>query len=368
MDQERIPLSRPSLKAEDLEAVSAVLRSGNLVQGAEVEKLEDVLARLLGSKYAIAVSSGTAALELSIMSLGIGRNDEVIVPPYSFVATANAVALTGATPIFADLCDNQLNICADSVQSRITERTKAIVVVHEFGFTANLERLLKVAKEHDLAIVEDAACALGSHAYGAPLGTFGIIGCFSFHPRKIVTSGEGGLVLTNDHQIASYVRSMRNHGLDEGNAVRRYSRVGYNFRMTDFAAALLTSQLQRLDHIVQSRNQIASRYTSDMSRELVRFPDYLPQEIKNWQTFPVLLPSEEMADRFMQFLNERNVSAIRPAQHIPSEPAYALNAMYAPQISPNALQLWKRCVAVPLFEEMTENEISRVIGSVNEFH
>jgi perosamine synthetase len=368
MDHERIPLSRPSLRIEDFEAVTAVLKSGNLVQGSEVAKLEAFLANHLGSHYAIAVSNGTAALELSIMSLGIGINDEVIVPPYSFVATANAVALTGATPVFADVCDDQLNICADSVRSRITKRTKAIVVVHEFGFTANLEKLLKVAKDFNLPLVEDAACALGSRAYGAQLGTLGAIGCFSFHPRKIVTSGEGGLVVTSNPQVADFIRSMRNHGLDERDNVRRYSRIGYNFRMTDFGAALLTSQLKRLDSIIYSRNQIANLYTSEISKDLVRFPHYLPQETKNWQTFPLLLPSEETASQFIHFMEKQNIAAIRPAQHIPSEPSYATSTKHTAQISPNALHLWKRCVAVPLLEDMTENEISRVIGSINEFH
>ena len=368
MDHERIPLSRPSLRGEDFEAVNSVLRSGNLVQGLEVSRLEAFLGNFLGSNYAIAVSSATAALELSIMSLGIGISDEVIVPPYSFVATANAVALTGATPIFADLCEDQLNICADSVRSRITKRTKAIVVVHEFGFTANLEKLLQVAKDFNLPIVEDAACALGSRAYGAQLGTLGVIGCYSFHPRKIVTSGEGGLVVTNNPQVAEFIRSMRNHGIDEHDNLRKYTLIGYNFRMTDFGAALLNSQLKRLDSIIYSRNQIASLYTSEISNDLVKFPRYLSQETKNWQTFPLLLQSEEMANRFIEFLDKRNVTAIRPAQYIPLEPAYAKRTKHSPQISPNALHFWNRCIAVPLFEDMTENDISRVIGSINDFH
>jgi dTDP-4-amino-4,6-dideoxygalactose transaminase len=367
MEFQSIPLSRPSLSGVEIEAAVEVLRSGNLVQGAVTADVEEKIAELFGQKFAILVSNGTAALHLSLLSLGAGPGDEVIVPAYSFIATANAVMLTGAKPIFVDVSESEINIDPIKARKKISNRTKAIIIVHEFGFTADIQAFQEISKESGIPLIEDAACAFGSEINNGPLGTFSALGCFSFHPRKIVTSGEGGLILTNNQKLANFVTSMRNHGVSSSNIIRSYEYPGYNYRITDFQSALLPGQVGRLGDIIEKRNEIASRYNLEIRNPLVSYPKYLDQRIKNWQTFPILLPSAHLADRFIKYASENGVAAIRPAQLMPMENTYNKLSEYSEEKFPEAKELWNKCLALPLFDTMTEADISRVVETVNEF-
>src|SRR4028119_565431 len=205
-----IPLMSPNITDEDVSAVTEVLRSGNLVQGKNVEALENAVSEFLGARNTVAVSSGTATLHLALVALGIGADDEVIVPAFSYVATANVVEIVGAKCVFVDVGRDTFNIDVSKIEQAITPRTRAIIPVHEFGLACDISAIVEIARKHDLFVIEDAACALGSTENGTHVGTFGQIGSFSLHPRKNITSGEGGLLTTNDDELAAKFRQLRN--------------------------------------------------------------------------------------------------------------------------------------------------------------
>jgi len=210
---EFIPLTSPDIRDEDIEAVVKVLRSGMLVQAQNVTDFENAMVSFTKTGQAIAVSNGTATLHLALVALGIGSGDEVIVPALSYVATANVVELVGATPVFVDIDLDTFNINVSEIESKITTKTKAIIPVHEFGLACDIEGVMKIAEKHNLYVIEDAACALGATQNEKHVGTFGTFGSFSFHPRKAISSGEGGIVTTEDEALAAKIRIHRNHGV-----------------------------------------------------------------------------------------------------------------------------------------------------------
>ena len=255
-----IPLSSPDIRDEDIDQVVAVLRTGMLVQGPHVAGLEGLIRALVGTREAVAVSSGTATLHLALLALGIGPGDEVIVPAFSHVATANVVELSGARPVFVDVDLETFDIDTRQIPGKVSPRTRAIVPVHEFGLMCDMEEVMRLAARHRLHVVEDAACALGARRGGANAGSLGIFGSFSLHPRKAITCGEGGVLTTNDAGLGSAVRALRNHGIDPDRPGMDFVVAGFNYRMTDFQAALAASQLPRLESAIGRRNEIAGIY------------------------------------------------------------------------------------------------------------
>jgi perosamine synthetase len=250
-----IPIARPMLGEEEIEAVVGVLRSGNLAQGQVVELFERQFAEYVGVRHAVAVSTGTAALHLALIAIGVGPGDEVITTPFTFIATANAVLYTGARPVFADVCDDTLNLNPDEVAARVTPRTKAILPVHLYGHPADVQSLLAIASRHSLGIVEDAAQAHGSSIGGRKVGSFGI-GCFSFYATKNITTAEGGMITTDDSAVADHLRMLRSHGQRER---YRHEILGYNYRMTDVQAAIGLAQMNRLEALTEKRIANAKR-------------------------------------------------------------------------------------------------------------
>ena len=366
MKRDSIPLSVPNLGKAEIDEVSKTLLSGNLVQGKICGELESKFENYFGTKYAILVSNGTAALHLSLLSLGIGAGDEVIVPSYSFIASANAVKLTGANPVFVDLAKDQVNLDVKQISNLINTKTKAILVVHEFGLTADMKRILEIADQYGIHIVEDSACAFGSRAYGKLLGTHGVIGCFSFHPRKIITCGEGGLIITNDPEVANLIISLRNHGIKPGTTERSYVNVGFNYRMTEISASILAIQFSKLDEFIYRRNQIATRYLDEIKSPYIKHISKLPQETLNWQSFPILLINENIADLMLDYLKYKRISSIRPSQLIPSEPSFFANHILERDF-PNSYEIWRKCIVIPMFETLSDLEISYIIEALNEF-
>jgi len=360
-------LSRPSLDEEDFANLERVARSGNLVQGTEVAKLEDYLQQLYGAKHSIAVSSATAALHLSLLSLGIGPGDEVIVPAYSFVATANAVELTGAKAVFADISLSDLNINVHEIEKLINSKTRAIIPVHEFGLPADISTIQRIADSNNLTVIEDAACAFGVKVNGKLVGSESAISCFSFHPRKIVTSGEGGIIFTNDDSVAEYVKSMRNHGLSLVNSERAYARAGFNYRMTDLGASLLNGQLTRLEKIIEIRNRIASEYLLNISNVKISLIKPRSEVSPNWQTFVVLNNSGADADALIAHLGRLGIESAKPAQFIPSEPYYNEKLSTPSALWPHASRARLTAVALPLHHKLSVGEIQEVIKGVNNF-
>ncbi|MCL5256608.1 MAG: DegT/DnrJ/EryC1/StrS aminotransferase family protein [Chloroflexi bacterium] len=244
-----IPIASPVLEKEEIDAVVGVLRSRHLVQGKIVEQFEKQLAEVVGVKHALAVSSGTAALHLALLAHGIGPGDEVITTPFTFIATANAVLYTGARPVFADICDDTLNLDPSAIEAKITKRTKAILPTHLYGCPADMAALHEIASNHHLAIIEDAAQAIGAAIGNKPAGSFGT-GCFSFYATKNITTGEGGAITTDHDEIAEQVRMLRNQGQ---RAKYDHPVLGYNYRLTDLQAAIGLAQLNRLEEFTSKR-------------------------------------------------------------------------------------------------------------------
>ena len=257
-----IPIAKPIIDQQEINAVATVLKSGNIAQGKKVEAFEEAFASFIGTRYAIAVNSGTAALHTALLALGIGDGDEVITSPFTFISTANSILFSGAKPIFADIEEQSFNIAPLKILEEITPRTKAIIPVHLYGQPCDMNRVMKIAKAHSLTVIEDACQAHGAEYKGKKAGSFGI-GCFSFYTTKNMIAGEGGMITTNDKNIAERARMIREHGQKE-----RYlhSIIGYNYRMTDLAASIGICQLKKLPQFNAKRIQNASILAEGLNR------------------------------------------------------------------------------------------------------
>jgi perosamine synthetase len=344
-----IRLAWPDTGAEEAAAVAEVLESGMLTMGAKVGELEAELARACEVEHAIAVSSGTAAIHLAVLALGIGPGDEVIVPAYTFPATANVVALAGATPVLADVDPETFNL--DPARVDVVPRTKAVMPVHLFGRPARLDQL------PDAPVIEDAAGALGARRRGRACGGLGVAGCLSFHPRKIVTTGEGGAVTANDPQLAERVRSLRHHGWSPSNAYDDMPAGAFNYRLSDILCAVGVPQVKRLEELLAARERVAEGY-ADRLRDL-----------------PVVLPSADVGDRhgwqaYVIQLDRRDeaMAALR-AQGIQCQiGTYALHRLsaYRDQGSfPGADACFERALALPLHTRLTDSELDRVAAALS---
>ena len=288
-----IPVARPYIGEEEEHGVLSVLRSGWITQGPRVGEFESRFAAYVDTEHAVAVSSCTTALQLALIACGIGPGDEVICPSLSFIATANAIAHTGATPVFADVDLNTYNIDPKSAEAALSPRTKAILAVHQIGLPADLHALKELASTHGVFLVEDAACAIGSEYQGQLIGQpVGDMACFSFHPRKILTTGEGGMITTRDAQVAEKLRRLRQHAMSLSDVARHnssqvaletYDEVGFNYRMTDMQAAVGIAQLDRLTSFLARRRRLAQRYSDALddlpSLQVPQIPEQLPPEL-----------------------------------------------------------------------------------------
>jgi dTDP-4-amino-4,6-dideoxygalactose transaminase len=377
-----IPLSRPELGEPEARAVRRPLLSGWVTQGPEVAAFEREFARAVGAKHAAAVSSATTALHLALLAVGVKPGDEVITASHSFIATANAVRYCGAVPVFADVTLSTFNLDPGSVESLITDNTRAILAVHQLGLPCDLRALLKLARRTGLALVEDAACAIGSELLwngrwqrvGRPHGD---VACFSFHPRKVITTGDGGMLTTSNPDFDRRFRLWRQHGMSVSDAVRHRSRsvviesyeaLGYNYRMTDIQAAVGREQLKRLPGLVAKRRALARRY----DRLLARVPGVVrPKEPSwargNWQSYCVLLPQGVGKTAVLQRLKDRGVCAHRGVICSHQEPAYRKEPWSCPPGGlPASEEASRRGLILPLFPQMTAAQQERVVRSLDE--
>ncbi|MEO8150693.1 MAG: DegT/DnrJ/EryC1/StrS family aminotransferase [Bacteroidia bacterium] len=363
-----IPLIRPSIIKADIKAVAEVLASGMLVQGINVETFEKRIADLIGVKHVIAASNGTATLHLILHALGIGEGDEVIVPAFSYVATANVVELVGATPVFIDVKLPDCNINIDLIEKAITPKTKAIIPVHEFGLACDINELMQIATRHNLFVIEDAACALGSKINDQPVGSFGIAGSFSFHPRKSITAGEGGVITTNDDALAGKLRLLRNHGQTITDGKMDFTEAGFNYRLTDFQAAFVNSQLSRLDKNIAVKSRVAKKYLKEFKgNKNLLLPKNSKNKFHTWQTFHVIADESIDRDALIQKLKEKNIGTNYGAQCIPFMKFYSdkyqldCNGLF-----PNAMRAYLHGLAVPVYERLKKEEVSYIIETLNE--
>lgn len=272
-----ISIAAPVIESDEIEAVRKVLESGMLAQGARVEEFEEAFAAYIGTKYAVATSSGTAALHIALLASGIRSGDQVITTPFSFVATGNAVLFCGAKPVFVDIEENTFNISPDLIRNRITPRTKAVLAVHLYGQPCELEQIVEICQDHNLVLIEDACQAHGAEYRGRRVGSFGV-GCFSFYPTKNMTTGEGGMITTNDEYVAKRARMIRDHGQDG-----RYNHeiMGYNYRLTDLGAAIGVCQLRKLDQFNQKRIENAAYLADEIKNIRGLVPPYVGPNVKH---------------------------------------------------------------------------------------
>lgn len=367
-----IRLSVPSIEEDDLQAVIDVLRSGYLVQGPQVRAFETKIADYVGSKYAVAVTNCTAALQMALLALDVRQGDMVVVSSYSWISTANVIELCGAQPVFVDINLDTYNICPNQLQEVLrslfsnretSRRVKAVLPVHTFGQIADMPSILEVAGCYDLPVVEDAACALGADFEGRKAGNWGVMGCFSFHPRKAVTTGEGGVITTSEEELYLKLQSLRNHGIDPSKETTSFVMPGFNNRMTEFQAALGQTQLSKVDRIIQARRQAARRYT-DMLRGTAFVVPELADSFKHvFQSYVILLP-EELAHKrtkVVQKMREMGVEVTIGTWHMPMTDYYSKRYGYRKGDFPNTDSIFARSLTLPLFEGITLEQQQYVV-------
>ena len=361
------PLASPDLSEADIAAAVRVLRSGALVQGPEVALFESRFSAYTGATHSIAVANGTIAIQLALEAAGIGPGDEVIVPALSYIATANAVVLCGATPVFADVDARTFNLDPSLIPAAITPRTRSILPVHEFGLCCAIDEIRAMADKHGLLVIEDAACALGSRHRERQAGTFGSLATFSLHPRKIITCGEGGVITTTSDTLADRLRVLRNHGAAVHPRPHAFIAAGHNARLTDFQAAMVSNQLLRLDDILRHRARLAEIYLTQIRHPALTLPLVPDTHTPNWQTFHLLLDDTLDQSSTIAWLRARGIGSNLGAQCMPAQDFYLPRfGDTCPQNFPNAWRAWKKGLAIPLHEKITLTDASFIAATLNQ--
>ena len=372
-----IPVARPCFGQEEEQAVLEALRSGWVSQGPKVAEFEKRFAEYVGARYAVAVSSCTTALHLAMIVSGIKQGDEVLCPSYSFIATANCVRYVGAQPVFVDIDPVTFNLDPNRIEEAITPHTRAILAVHQIGLPAAMDEINAIAARKGLLVIEDAACAIGSEYRGQRIGRpHSPLACFSFHPRKILSTGEGGMITTNDEQAAARLRTLRQHAMTVSDLARHscskvviesYAEVGYNYRMTDLQGALGLVQLQRLDGFIARRRMLAGRYTQALAPLGWLLPPQETAECRhNFQSYAArVAPGAPVSrDELMQKLLDRAISTRRGIMASHREPPYAAGNWDARL--PETNRATDETIILPLFHQMTEEEQDYILDSIRE--
>lgn len=356
-----IQLAKPYIPENAISRVAEVLQSGNLVQGEWVLRFEKVLKDYIGVKHAVLVSSGTAALHLALIVAGVKSGDEVILPAFTFPATANVVELVGAKPIFVDIGLEDCCIAPDGILEKINAKTKAIIPVHEFGQPADMKAITDIAGRYGIKIIEDAACALGSEFGGKKIGTFGVAGCYSFHPRKAITTGEGGLIVTDDEKIADRLRVIRNHGSALVNRKIDFVEAGFNYRMTDMQAVLGYSQIEHIDAMIDHRDMISTVYGELLSSlQWIHLPVAYHNRKSVVQSYHILFEQPQQRDKAMVALKDNAVES--------NIGAYALNLLsyYKKKYClmgddfPNAVSAYCRGLVLPIGNHIQVEDVEYI--------
>lgn len=377
--QSLIPLSYPDITQAELEAVAKVLRSGRLSLGPVQEQFEGEVADAVGARHAVAVSSGTAGLHLALLALGIGPGDEIITTPFSFIASSNAILYVGARPVFVDIHPRTLNLDPDKVERVITDRTKAILAVETFGNPAMMNQLAGLAAKHEIPLIEDACEGLGGSLGGRHVGSFGRVAVFGFYPNKQITTGEGGMVVTDDERLADQCRSLRNQGRPVGTcgggdaaagtvptqqSWLHHAQLGYNYRLSEIQAALGVVQMKRLPELLERRAYVASRYMNRlMGNPDVILPTIDEQVTMSWFVFVIRLSSEFTVDERARVLAGMRRHDVEVADYFPVihlQPFYRRLLGHQEGDFPTAESISQRTIALPFHPRLTEREIDLV--------
>jgi len=400
-----IPLARPDITEKEIEAVVAVLRTPHLALGPKLKEFENAIAEYSGVRYAVAVNSGTSALHLIIRALGIGAGDEVITTPFSFISSSNCILFERAKPVFVDIEPKTLNIDPERIEEAITPKTKAILAVDVFGHPADWDRLQEIAENHGLKLIEDSAEALGaeynshesrvkgreskvqspefrvqspkSETQENPArsgwkkaGSFGNAGVFAFYPNKQITTGEGGMVLTDDEEIAKLCRSLRNQGRSEGDEWLAHERLGYNYRMSDINCALGIAQLARINEILEKRERVAQMYNERLKDiDEVAIPYVSPDVKIGWFVYVIRLSDQytrEDRDQILQKLKQKGIGCGNYFQPIHLQPFYREMFGYKEGDFPITEHIASRAIALPFYNNLTEGEVDYVVENLDD--
>jgi dTDP-4-amino-4,6-dideoxygalactose transaminase len=377
MSPEFVPFHRPSIGEDEIRSVVETLKSGWLTTGRKVKNFEEDFAKYMGCGHAIAVNSGTAALHLALDAIGINEGDEIIVPAMTFTATAEVVIYFRAIPVLVDCRRDTLNMDTDQIQRAITQRTKAIIPVHFGGQPCAMDRILEIAKQHKLKVIEDAAHALPAAYHGKKVGTIGDITCFSFYATKTITTGEGGMATTDNPEWANRMRVMSLHGISL-DAWNRYTEKGswyyeiiypgYKYNLTDIAAALGSEQLKKCDQFYEARRRIAERYDKAFANLAeIQVPVRMPEIQHAWHLYVIQLELERLRMNRREFIERLNKEGVGTSVHfIPLHlhPYYRDRFGYKPSDFPNASAVFERIVSLPIYPNMTEANVRDVIVAV----
>ena len=365
-----IPLSSPWINQDDIDAVLAVLQTSTLSIGPQVKAFERAVADRVGMKHGLAVNSGTSGLHLCLDALGIGAGDEVITSPFSFVASSNCIMYTGATPVFADIDPDTLALDPAKLEAAITERTRAIIPVDVFGQPCPIEEIWAIAQKHGLAVIQDSCEAIGAERNGKKVGSpeYCDAAVFAFYPNKQMTTGEGGIVVTNNDEMARAIDSLRNQGRDDAGTWMNHVRLGYNYRLDEMSAALGLSQVSRLDAILDARNNVAAMYTRRLQGVPgVKVPEVLPETTRmSWFVYVIQLADGIDKAVVMRELEARGVPSRPYFSPIHTQPLYRERFGFKEGDFPVTEEIARRTLAIPFYSMMPEDEVEYVCEQIKE--
>jgi perosamine synthetase len=367
----KIPLSAPDITESEIASVVEVLRSPRLSLGPKLEEFERNIAEYAGAKHAVAVNSGTSGLHLCVRAIGLKAGDEVITTPFSFIASANVLLYENAIPVFVDIDPQTLNIDASKIEAAITERTKAIMVVHVFGRPSPMREIVAIAKKYKLKIIEDACEAIGAESENSKVGNIGDCGVFAFYPNKQITTGEGGIIVTDDDKIAEAAKMLRNQGRDASSEWFEHTALGYNYRLSDINCALGIAQLERLESILHQRETAGRKYNERLAgnRHLITPEIDITNGKISWFVYVVRLRenfTRAQRDLIVNEMNRAGIGCGRYFAPIHLQPLYVEKFGYKTGDFPNAERAAERVIALPFFNRITDTQIDEVCETLND--